>query len=892
MKHILKYTAAAAMVLAFSACEEIPDYQTVIDAAPQLTYVNPKSGDTFETLVVHRPVGSSASFYTEFQPHSNTSNHGDVTVSFEYDKNLVSSYNEKHGTSYVAFPEEYITVENPVVVIPAGATVSADTVRVSLAENADLSVLTERAYLAPYKVTSPELGTSEEKGNLWLIFNTEINLVRPITSRDDMVGFPASTSGWSADCSNPANLFDGNTGTGVGLPGSSANIIIDMQKERMITGLHFNLRGINTLSVEYSKDGHVWNQAGTPASGEFVNSGNDRYVAFYDYLECQYLRLIFSGSNMTVNEVSPYIIESTEPTIYTLTGVDNVVTGKIVHKKGVGSTSDFSSAFKVYSTISSPTGYSVNASVDNSLVAAYNQKHGTAYKALPSSNIEIQNSSLSIAAGENASAESVTLSLKGDLSGLTEKGGYLVPVKLSATGAVVSESKGVVYAIVNTEFNIIRAIKSMDDLVGFPAGGRSSWSADVQNASNLFDDNNGTSVNFASGTNVLTVNLGGRHLVTGINMWTYILSNPNVEYSLDGTTWTSAGTAKSDEVVAPGSSWSAGNYCIAFADYIEAAYLRMTFSFSGYYRNMCEFSIYELESTEPTVYTVCGTNNTFTGKIVHHTIAGSSATLSAAFNAMTTVSSASGYAVGAVVDNSLVNAYNRENGTKYATMDASYVEISGTPCQIAANANKSADQISIAIKGDLSKFTDANGYLVPVKLTAPAGAVVSQSRGVVYVIMTVETNSSLLKENFDINSIEGSLVADRSGWKIIECDEGGVHSGSYPELFDGKTDTYVRTWGGPVSFTVDLGKEVDMTGLVITARDGHNYQPNTISIRTSLDDNDYDNVGTASKSENSLVSSGTSSYASFYGSKKVRYLKIEAGYGSNMGTAEFNIYTK
>ncbi len=95
-------------------------------------------------------------------------------------------------------------------------------------------------------------------------------------------------------------------------------------------------------------------------------------------------------------------------------------------------------------------------------------------------------------------------------------------------------------------------------------------------------------------------------------------------------------------------------------------------------------------------------------------------------------------------------------------------------------------------------------------------------------------------------------------------------------------------------FTVDLGREYDVTGLVITARtDSYsNLQPSSISIRASLDDDIYEDLGTASKSEGTIVSSNPSSYVSFYGHKTVRYLKVEAGYGSNMGTAEFNIYAK
>ena len=907
MKNILKYTtAAAAMIISLASCEEMLDYQTTIDAAPKLAYVNPQGGDTFETLVVHRPTGSTGSFQTEFQVSCNTTAHPETRVSVEYDASLVSSYNESHGTSYVALPGEFLAIENAELNIPENANMSADTVRLSLAEDADLSLLTERAYLAPLKVTSPDISISGQMGNLWFIVNTETNLIRPVTSADDLVGFPAGNmASWTADCTGYSSLFDGNSNTGLDFSSSQTNVLtIDMQKEIMVTGLKINTYSIGSVSIEYSTDGSDWQQAGTPVSGEYVYNGSawgagDWIAAVYDYFTARYLRLSFrmSGSYyLTMNEISVYMIESTEPTVYTVTGSDNVVSGKVVHKKGSGSTAEFSASFKAYTTISSENGYNVTASVDNSLAAAYNQMHGTAYRELPAGNLSIQNASLAIASGENSTSDEIRLSLQGDLSGLTDENGYIVPVKLSAPGAVTSEDRGIVYAVIKPEENIIRAISSADEMVGFPAGGRSSWSADVNNAQNLFDDSNSTSTGFQSSGNVLTVNMGQKHLVTGLWLYTYSLSNPSIEYSIDGTSWKSAGTVSSGEAVYTGSSWSAGNWYVAFADYIEAQYIRMTFGFSGYYSNIAEFSIYELESAEPTIYTVCGTDNVFSGKIVHHSIAGSSASLSASFNAMATVSSATGWSVDAEVDNSLVSAYNSKNKTSYAALDASYVAITGTPCQIAAGANKSAGTISVALTGDISRLTNAKGYLIPVRLKAPAGAVSSDSRGVVYIALDVETSNALMQEGFDISSIAGSQVADRSGWKILDCDEGGIYNGTYEELLDGSTTTYVRTWGGPVTFTLDMGQEYDMTGIVITARTDNNsyagYQPNSIQIRASLDGDEYTDLGTAATSEGTLVAARPSSYVSFYGAQRARYLKIEASYGSNMGTSEFNIYAK
>nr|WP_295896858.1 hypothetical protein [uncultured Alistipes sp.] len=63
-----------------------------------------------------------------------------------------------------------------------------------------------------------------------------------------------------------------------------------------------------------------------------------------------------------------------------------------------------------------------------------------------------------------------------------------------------SEELGTVYVAVETEVNLIRTIESADDMVGFPATGRSQWSADCSNYSYLFDGNSYTSGTLPGGS--------------------------------------------------------------------------------------------------------------------------------------------------------------------------------------------------------------------------------------------------------------------------------------------------------------------------------------------------------------------------------------------------------
>ena len=51
-------------------------------------------------------------------------------------------------------------------------------------------------------------------------------------------------------------------------------------------------------------------------------------------------------------------------------------------------------------------------------------------------------------------------------------------------------------------------------------------------------------------------------------------------------------------------------------------------------------------------------------------------------------------------------------------------------------------------------------------------------------------------------------------------------------------------------------------------------------------------LGTAASADGSLLKNVPSSYVALYGSQKMKYIRITASYGSNMGVGDFNIYAK
>lgn len=568
--------------------------------------------------------------------------------------------------------------------------------------------------------------------------------------------------------------------------------------------------------------------------------------------------------------------------IYTQTGDNNFYTVQVKHRP-TGSTGEFSAKFPVRSNTTQHGEMKATLTYDSSLVEEYNTTHETTYEVLPEEFIQMENATLTLPEHAQSSIDSVTVTLTGDLAQLTARR-YLAPLRVKSSSMNSSEELGTVYVAVETEVNIIRTIESVDDMVGFPATGRTQWSADCSNYTSLFDGNT-YSAGTLPGGSPTTIDTKETQMVTGLCLGSWNTNIPiSIEYSLDGENYSQAGTPVSGEYVSANSQ----TY-VAFYDYVEARYLRLTPTSEI---SLAEVNIYKIESEEPTLYALCGTDNTLTGSIAH-TPSGSFNGVNAAFDVYTTVFSASGYTVTASVDNSLIDAYNSANGTSYKSIDESLIKIANNPATIEANANKTTEQLKVSLEGDLSTLTDKSGYLIPVTFSAN-GAVTSSSRGVVYIIVTpVE---ELFRKNFAFEDIGGSLVEDRSGWTIEGESDLYTESYQHESLLDGDGNTYVRTWGGPVVFKIDFGKELDVTAVSLLPRQDNpwyaSYHPYSIQIEYSEDGNIYTELGTAMQANGEIVSFNGAAFAALYGSQKMRYIRITASYNSNMGTAEFNVYSK
>lgn len=127
-------------------------------------------------------------------------------------------------------------------------------------------------------------------------------------------------------------------------------------------------------------------------------------------------------------------------------------------------------------TLAYPAEEEVTATVavDESLVATYNEKHGTAYTLVPKQYLDFSSKSVSIPAGKTIS-ETVPIRLTGLMGEGEEQTGalavdeyYLLPVRITASNMKIMESSAIAYYLVRRSSSITMAAQLHDNWINFP----------------------------------------------------------------------------------------------------------------------------------------------------------------------------------------------------------------------------------------------------------------------------------------------------------------------------------------------------------------------------------------------------------------------------------------
>lgn len=608
MKNVFKYMMVAVAGMAvLSACEQLEDFQTTVDAPDVLVYSQQAGASNVHTTkVAHAPVGSFGSYEAVFPVTCNSGDHKAATVKVIYDADAAQAYKDEKKLAHTILPAEFISVEKyvagsevaasseAVLSLPEDARVTTDSVRVSL--TGDLSKLTEKSYIAALTISSDAFSGSEVLGTYYLEVLTEKNCIRPLEDMDQLAGKQPDRSGWEY-----IEGLSGDVTSRKSLPGEPLTVVVDMKQTYIVTGVRFGLYsswgGAPVYSsIEYSVDGSSWEQAGSP-DGNQLEADNAVIVAFYGYVEARYIRFTADASNVYsyyryLNDFGIYSAASKDPTLYFDCGHANVFTGKVKHSP-VSSSTDVDYSFPVRVAPAGTSTLTGTVAVDNSLIAAYNEAKGTAFEALPAANLKLEYASVSIPGG-SVKSEDVHVALTGDLSALRASAGYLIPLKLSSSAAVDPENS-VVYVVVEVMEQLIKSNPTADDLGGLAlVSDRSGWSA-VDGDGYPVDDIFGQSSWSGSESDPIIVDLGAEYEIGAIALGSvygnygdyYRVNGATLAYSLDGASFTGVGVAAASDFV-----WQSPYQVAVLEVTVKARYIRVSDITATYYYGLNNFNVY------------------------------------------------------------------------------------------------------------------------------------------------------------------------------------------------------------------------------------------------------------------------------------------------------------
>lgn len=240
----------------------------------------------------------------------------------------------------------------------------------------------------------------------------------------------------------------------------------------------------------------------------------------------------------------------------------------------------------------------VTVAVDNDLIDAYNEEHGTSYLPLPAEALVLDKTEITIPAGEMVSAEAVTVSLTEDqevLKNLNDDNGYIIPVRLASVsggGAALATSiKSISYLTIGITNDAVNHDGILADSKGTPVDDWTGWSISANDfrdswsssgIESVFDGDakNYWAIQGNSDELIVTVDMGKSYKFDAIQAkyadgWgSYITDygsfpgGTKIAISSDGSNWSNVGEVK------VGNS-RAALYVLLWG-YLEARYIKLT----------------------------------------------------------------------------------------------------------------------------------------------------------------------------------------------------------------------------------------------------------------------------------------------------------------------------
>ena len=241
----------------------------------------------------------------------------EVTIGAEVDNKLVAEYNKEYNTDYAVFPVSIFFNPNSLSArIPKGSTISADSIALGM-DQTKLNLLTEKAYMAPIKLTTvSKTGageiTSSNTRIAYVVVKVETRLIKfNATAAEAMGTLITPRSSWlitltptPTSMGGNGSIIDGSTTTYSRWGASPGQVDVNMQTSKDVTGIRLYTTNSSTLTptmidVYASGDGINYDLIGSPLRANLSYASSYNYILFYKAITARYLRLVLYYSTST-----------------------------------------------------------------------------------------------------------------------------------------------------------------------------------------------------------------------------------------------------------------------------------------------------------------------------------------------------------------------------------------------------------------------------------------------------------------------------------------------------------------------------------------------------------------------------------------------------------------
>lgn len=279
---------------------------------------------------------------------------------------------------------------------------------------------------------------------------------------------------------------------------------------------------------------------------------------------------------------------------------------------------------------------------------------------------------------------------------------------------------------------------------------------------------------------------------------------------------------------------------------------------------------------------------------VVQTPAGAMGAMSVPVTAKTNGRSTGDIKVTVAVDNSLIDAYNEENGTSYLPVPAEALVLDKTELTIPAGEMMSADTATVSLTDNqdiLKTLNDDNGYIIPVRLVSVSGggaALATSVKSISY--LTIGITNDAVNHDGTLADSKGTAVEDWTGWSATTT---GTPAEGWEALFDGDLgNVWAPGSEEEMTITVDMGKSYKFDAIQAKALRWGYYESGALAdgtkIAVSTDGNNWSNVG-----EVSGAGWDGASYVLFWGFLEARYIRLtisaDGWYGAEFECGYFTV---